>query len=96
MSKDEAKKAIGAGNWKSRTLMVGAATIVLVVGVATTCMFVAVPGAEAPVATFAQWASFTSITVPSIFASMLAALGWEKHKLAKLLAGGEAQKQPAQ
>ena len=88
----QATKTLHAAGWRSRTVWIGCAALVVVVGIATACLFLTQPGAvdepSKPIATFAQWAGFVGIYVPATFGAMLTALGFEKRQLAKLHTNG--------
>ena len=69
--------------WKSRKVIIGAATMGVLVVLSFMCLFIKTPGATTAIATFDQVSGFWQILVPSVLVPLMGALGLDKLAEAK-------------
>ena len=69
--------------WRSRKIIIGAATLGLLIVLSFSCLFIKSPGTEVAIGTFDQVSGFWQILVPSVLVPLMGALGLDKFAEAK-------------
>jgi hypothetical protein len=80
--------ALAHEGWKSPKIVIGLGVLLLLFGMAVSCLFVASPGSEAAIATFDDVSSFLKVLIGEVLVPLFTALGLDKVFQAKAGSSG--------